>query len=75
MPNVPYHYEVRKWQIGHGKWFHNTNKFLMKPFLIAKFDCISKINVLKTKCKLKCQNEFCETILKSGNTNVYCFYY
>jgi hypothetical protein len=28
-----------KWQIGHGKWFLNTNKFLIKPFLIAKFDC------------------------------------
>ena len=27
-----------KWQIGHGKWFLNTNKFLIKPFLIAKFD-------------------------------------
>jgi hypothetical protein len=28
-----------KWQIGHRKWFLNTNKFLIKPFLIAKFDC------------------------------------
>ena len=28
-----------KWQIGHGKWFLNTNLFLIKPFLIAKFDC------------------------------------
>ena len=25
-----------KWQIGHEKWFINTNKFLIKPFLIAK---------------------------------------
>ena len=30
-----------KWQIGHGKWFLNTNLFLIKPFLIAKFDCTS----------------------------------
>ena len=29
-----------KWQIGHWKWFVNTNLFLIKPFLIAKFDCI-----------------------------------
>ena len=28
-----------KWQIGHRKWFLNTNLFLIKPFLIAKFDC------------------------------------
>ena len=31
-----------KWQrqIGHGKWFLNTNKFVIKPlFVIAKFDC------------------------------------
>ena len=28
-----------KWQIGHGKWFFNTNLFPIKPFLIAKFDC------------------------------------
>ena len=27
-----------KWQIGHRKWFLNTNFFLIKPFLIAKFD-------------------------------------
>ena len=33
-------YLLRKWQIGHGKWFLNTNLFLIKPFLIAKFDCI-----------------------------------
>ena len=38
MPNVPYPYKS-KWQIGQGKWFLNTNKFLIKPFLIAKFDC------------------------------------
>ena len=29
-----------KWQIGHKKWFLNTNKFLIKTFRIAKFDCI-----------------------------------
>ena len=28
-----------KWQIDHRKWFLNTNLFLIKPFLIAKFDC------------------------------------
>ena len=33
---------LSKWQIGHGKWFLNTNKFLIKPFLIAKFDCTNK---------------------------------
>ena len=27
-----------KWQIGHRKWFLNTNKFLIKTFLITKFD-------------------------------------
>ena len=29
-----------KWQIGHRKWFLNTNLFLIKPFLIAKFECM-----------------------------------
>ena len=29
-----------KWQIAQWKWFFNTNLFLIKPFLIAKFDCI-----------------------------------
>ena len=28
-----------KWQIGHGKWLLSTNSFLIKPFLITKFDC------------------------------------
>ena len=30
-----------KWQIGYKKSFLNTNLFLIKPFLIAKCDCIS----------------------------------
>ena len=34
-----YPYEVN-WQIGHGKWFLNTNMFLIKLFLITNFDCI-----------------------------------
>ena len=39
MPNVvPNPYEVN-WQVGHRKWFLNTNLFLIKPFLITKFDC------------------------------------
>ena len=42
MPNAPYPYEVN-WQIGHGKWFLNTNLFLIKPFLITKFDCTCQI--------------------------------
>ena len=32
---VPYSYEVN-WQICHGKWF------LIKPFIITKFDCTIK---------------------------------
>ena len=35
-----------KWQIGHRKWFLNTNSFLIKPFLIAKFDCIKNSLIL-----------------------------
>ena len=31
-----------KCQIGHRKWFLNTNLFLIKLFLIAKFDCIEE---------------------------------
>ena len=35
---------------------------------------ISKLNDLKTKCKLNCQNEFFgKLFLKSGNTSVYFF--
>ena len=38
MPNVPYPKEViGKLVTGNGSF--NTNKFLSKPFLIAKFDC------------------------------------
>ena len=29
----------------YGKWFLNTNKFLIKPFLIVKFDCIKEATV------------------------------
>ena len=39
MSNVPYPYEVNC-QIGHKKWFLNTNLYLVKPFLNTKFDCI-----------------------------------
>ena len=35
---VSYPYKVN-WQIGHRKWFFNTNLFLIKPFLTTKFDC------------------------------------
>ena len=34
MPKVPYPYEI-----GHRKWFLNTNLLLTKMFLNAKFDC------------------------------------
>ena len=43
MPKVPHPYEVSKWQMGHRKWFLNTNLFLIKPFLVAKFDSIIQI--------------------------------
>ena len=36
---------------------------------------IYKLNVLKTKCKLNCQNDFLgKLFLNSGNTSVYFFY-
>ena len=47
MSNVPYPYEVN-WQIGHRKWFLNTNLFLIKPFLITKFDCTYKFQLKTT---------------------------
>ena len=34
-----------KWQIGHRKWFLNTNLFLIKMFLIAKFDCTTLLSM------------------------------
>ena len=37
-PNIPYPYE-ENWYIEHRKQFLNTNLFLIKPFLITKFDC------------------------------------
>ena len=42
MPKVPYPHGV-KWEIGHRKWFLNTNLFLIKLFLIANFDLPIKI--------------------------------
>ena len=38
-----------KWQIGHRKWFLNTNLFLIKPFLTATFDCTLTLGGL---CKI-----------------------
>ena len=38
MPNVPYPYKVNG-KLVTGNWFLNTNLFLIKPFLIVKFDC------------------------------------
>ena len=35
-----------KWQIGQGKCFLNTNLFLIKPFLIDKFDCTTSWEIL-----------------------------
>ena len=35
-----------KWQIGHRKWFINTNLFIIKQFFTAKFDCTLKCWVL-----------------------------
>ena len=50
MPNVPYPYEVN-WQIGHRKWFLNINLFLIKEFLIAKFDCTMQCSSLRPSYK------------------------
>ena len=36
-----------KWTIGHGIWFLYTNLFLIKTFLITKFDCNIKTNKIK----------------------------
>ena len=38
MPNVPYSYVVT-WQLVTGNGSLNINLFLIKPFLITKFDC------------------------------------
>ena len=40
MPKVPYPYEVNGKL--YRKWFLDTNLFLIKPFLITKFDCTCK---------------------------------
>ena len=50
MPTVPYPDEVN-WQIGQRNWFLNTNLFLIKPFIITKFDCIT--NILNIQPNLK----------------------
>ena len=53
MPNVPYPDEVN-WQIGQRKWFLNTNLFLIKSFLITKFDYIT--NILNIQSNLVIRN-------------------
>ena len=52
MPKVPYPYEVNgKLVTGNGSL--KTNLFLIKPFLIARFDCSSVENGdVKTKIRL-----------------------
>ena len=49
-----------KWQIGHKKWFLNTNLFLIKPFLITKFDCISMYNC----SRVKVEHSYCDELLR-----------
>ena len=45
MPKVPYPYEVNgKLVTGNGSLIH-TNLFIIKPFLIAKFDCAMVVTV------------------------------
>ena len=41
-----------KLKIGNGKWFLNTNLFLIKTFLITKFDCTIHNNLQK-ECQVK----------------------
>jgi hypothetical protein len=41
---VPYPYEVN-YQISHGKWFLNTNLFLMKTFLITKLVNFAQVGI------------------------------
>ena len=53
MPNFPYPSEVN-WQIGQRKWFLNTNLFLIKSFLITKFDYIT--NILNIQSNLVIRN-------------------
>ena len=39
-----------KLAFGHRKWFLNTNLFLVKPFLITKFDCSNLDYLVIYKC-------------------------
>ena len=51
MPKVPYPYEVNgKLVTGNGSLNLNTNLFLIKRFLIAKFDCIAN-NLFCSFCR------------------------
>ena len=57
-----------KWQIGHVKGFLNTNLFLIKPFLITKFDWtigflkkLVALNLCLTHCKW-------HLLIKNGGT-------
>ena len=71
-------YDVKYWNINYYVKCSSENCwFLVRCFFSVIWN-ISQINVFKTKCKLKCQNDFFgKLFLKSGNTSVYflCFHY
>ena len=43
-----------KLTIGHWKWFLNTNLFLIKLFLITKFDCTKRIRKFRFWISISC---------------------
>ena len=71
-------YNVKYWNVNYYvKCLSDNCWFLVCSFFSLIWN-ISQINVFKTKCKLKCQNDFFgKLFLKSGSTSVYilCFHY
>ena len=71
-------YDVKYWNINYYVKCSSENCwFLVRCFFSVIWN-ISQINVSKTKCKSKCQNDFFgKLFLKSGNTSVHilCFHY
>ena len=71
-------YHVKYWNINYYVKCLSENCWFLVCCFFSVIWNISEINVFKTKCKSKCQNDFSgKLFLKSGNTSVYisCFHY
>ena len=73
---VEFFYDVKYWNVNYLIKCSSENCWFLVHCFFSVIWNISQINVFKTKCKLKCQNDiFGKLFLKSGNTSVYISFF